>query len=118
MSVRDLMENAHKDLSELAGQLRKALHNQNLADVVTAAADKCKQASEHPDADHDAEKVREAAESDKKIEYPDAAKLSGKPAEPEPQPSEVKPDEPNPVPVAPWEGANNGVGDQSQQGGG
>lgn len=94
--VSDMMADAHRSLAELSDKLRGAFHNENLADVVRAAADKCKQASEHPDAVHDVEAVHQAADSGDKIANPEAARLSGKPHEP-PQPvSELKQSAPEP----------------------
>lgn len=86
MLVKDMMAQAHESLAELAAKLREALPNANLADVVDHAASKCKQAGEHPDAEHAVEAIHQAAERGEKIEHPKAAGLSGKPAD-EPQPA-------------------------------
>lgn len=108
MLIKDMMTDAHKSLAELSEKLRGALHNENLADVVKVAADKCKQASEHPDAGHAMEAVHQAAESGEKIVNPQAAALSGKPA-----------DEPQPAPATQFEPGQQFPGqDRSQFGSG
>lgn len=89
--VSELMSDAHKSLSELADKLRGALHNENLADVVANAAGKCKQASEHADAQHEVYAIHDAAETGEKIANPDAAALSGKPPETIQHPKEKEP---------------------------
>ncbi len=95
MQVRELLAQAQGHFADLSDKLRAALHNENLADVVKAAADKLQQASEHADADHDVETIQKAADAGVKLERPGAALASGMP-----------------------EGSNNGVGDASQQGSG
>lgn len=102
MQVKDLLSDAHKGLSDLADKLRAALPNANLADVVAAAAGRCKQGSEHADAEHAIQAVHDAAANEQKLERPETAELSGMPV--------------NAPPAI--VGSDNGTGGASQQGGG
>ena len=77
--IKDCMLEAHDGLKGLADKLRAALPNENLADIVNGAANRCKQASEHADAEYSAEDVHAAAAEERKLERPGVAEASGKP---------------------------------------